>query len=99
MNGTVYLIKLDKKLKQSEYYIGWCKKDPLERLKTHRSGRGSRFLAACNVNGIDYHIVRTWKNKDRNFERKLKNRHNHKNLCPIYNPKLWRFKAHKLILK
>lgn len=95
--GTVYLIRLDEKLKQSQYYIGWCKGDPLTRLATHRSGRGSKFLAACNEAGIHYRIVRTWRGKDRNFERSLKNRHNHKQLCPINNPKLWRHKARKLM--
>lgn len=95
--GTVYLIRLDRKLKQSQYYIGWCKGDPRDRLNVHRSGRGSKFLAACNENGIEYHIIRTWKRKDRNFKRKLKNRHNHKQLCPIHNSNLSRFKSRVLI--
>ncbi len=97
MLGTVYLIRLDRKLKQSQYYIGWCKGDPRKRLDVHRSGRGSKFLAACNEVGIEYRIVRTWKKRCRNFERSLKNRHNHKQLCPIFNPKLKRFKARVLM--
>lgn len=95
--GTVYLIRLDRKLKHSQYYIGWCKGDPRKRLDTHRCGCGSKFLAAASEQGIEYHIVRTWKRVDRNFERALKNRKNAKKLCPIHNPRMKKFKARTLI--
>lgn len=97
MIGTVYLIKLDSKLAHSQYYIGWCKGDPRRRLDMHRAGTGSKFLAAAMEAGIEFHIVRTWRRVDRNFERKLKNRKNAKQLCPIENPKLKRYKARVLI--
>lgn len=45
------------------------------------------MLAAASERGIDYHIVRIWEGVDRNFERQLKNRKNHKALCPIVNKK------------
>lgn len=97
MIGVVYLIRLDRKLHHSQYYIGWCKGDPRERLNVHRSGHGSKFLAACNREGIDYHIVRTWKGVDRHFERKLKNRKNSKHFCPIANPDMSKYLAKVLI--
>lgn len=95
--GTVYLIRLDTKLSHSQYYIGWCNGDPRDRLDMHRKGLGSKMLAACNEKGISYHIVRTWKNVDRHFERKLKNYKKAKNFCPLHNPKMKKYLAKTLI--
>ena len=85
--GTVYLIRLDEKLSRAQYYSGFTTQHPIDRLEEHRKGRGSKMLAAANAKGIEYHIVRVWENEDRNFERKLKNRRNHKKLCPIFTKK------------
>lgn len=86
----VYLIHLEQKLKHSQHYIGFV--DGENRLKTrveyHRKGQGSKFLKAVTLAGIEFSVVRTWKDGDRNFERKLKNRKNAKALCPCCNPKV-----------
>ena len=87
--GYVYLIRFEEKLSNLvQYYLGWTIGDPLERLKTHRSGRGAKILAACNENEIKYSIVRVWENESGDFERKLKNCKNHKRFCPVVNEKL-----------
>lgn len=89
LTGYVYLIRLDTLLSNKvRYYIGFTPRTPLERLETHRKGQGAKILAECNRRGITYHIVRVWEDVTRNFERKLKNRKNHKRLCPILNPQL-----------
>jgi len=86
----VYLIHLEEKLKHSQHYLGFVDggEDRLQsRLEYHRTGKGSKFLKAVSEKGINFSVVRTWVDGDRNFERKLKNRKNAKHLCPICNPK------------
>jgi predicted GIY-YIG superfamily endonuclease len=79
----VYLIHLDEKYKHAQHYTGFAKRDAGERLETHRSGNGSKFLAAVNRAGIGYVISRIWENEGRTFERKIKNSKNVKRYCPI----------------
>ena len=81
-DGTVYLIHFDEKLCHAQHYIGWAK-DVTARCKAHKSGNGSKLMAAVEILGLPWNVVRTWKNQDRNFERKLKNQKNAKRLCPI----------------
>ena len=38
--------------------------------------------------GIQFNVVRTWPDGDRNFERSLKNKKKASRFCPICNPKL-----------
>lgn len=80
----VYLIHLDQKLAHAGHYLGFCEdNDPARRIARHKAGNGSRLLRAANAAGIDYAVVRVWQDADRNFERKLKNRKNTPQLCPI----------------
>jgi putative endonuclease len=74
-----YLIELAKPLgndtHSARYYLGIT--DNLEaRLKLHRSGQGSKFLAAATAKGIDFEIVRSWVFSDKAtaklFEQKAK---------------------------
>ena len=80
----VYLICFDKKYKHAKHYIGFVdNNDGLEnRIDMHKKGQGARLLQVLNENGIDYKVVRIWKEGDRNFERKLKNLSHSKELCP-----------------
>ncbi len=86
--STVYLIHFDRPLGnlnnprgQARHYLGYS--DDLEaRLERHREGNGAAIMAAVARAGIDWTVVRTW-NGDRGLERKLKNRHNSPQLCPI----------------
>lgn len=61
MNGTVYIIRLDKPLSErhtSQYYVGWtCKFD--KRMKHHAAGTGAKFLAAAKRKGIGWRVVFT----------------------------------------
>jgi hypothetical protein len=52
----------------------------------HRAGRGARILAACVQRGIGFHVVRTWPDADRSFERRLKRQHNAWKHCPRCRP-------------
>lgn len=80
----VYLIHLDEPLAHAQHYLGFTiHDDPTIRLEEHKKSQGSRMLAACNRAGIDYGIVRTWPEGDRNFERSLKNRKKTARLCPV----------------
>jgi len=81
--GTVYLICFDQRYHHCKHYIGWCEGDVEDRLARHRRSDGARLLRALNLAGIGYKIVRTWKNVDRHFERRLKNQKNSKRFCPL----------------
>ncbi len=82
----VYLLCFDKKLSHAKHYIGYCDRDPQQRLKRHNSGNGARILRACRAEGITPTVVRVWPNADRSFERKLKKRKKARMLCPLCNP-------------
>lgn len=89
---TVYLIHLDRPLKRAKHYLGYSALESVkDRLARHKAGYGARLLAACNEQGIDYHIVRIWEctttRTAKQLERSLKKRHDTPNLCPICNPK------------
>jgi hypothetical protein len=88
----IYLIHLNEKLHHAQHYIGFIQGNEsasLEnRLNRHKSGQGSKMLKAAILNGILFNIVRIWKEGDRKFERKLKNKKNAKFLCPVCNPAL-----------
>lgn len=82
----VYLIHLEQKYKHAQHYIGFVDggEDRLKsRLEYHRKGSGSRLLRAVAKAGINFDVVRTWVEGDRNFERSLKNKKKASTLCPI----------------
>lgn len=62
MNGTVYIIRLDKPLGSERhsaiYYVGWTRKFDA-RMKHHSAGTGAKFLAAAAKRGIGWRVV--WK--------------------------------------
>jgi len=78
--NQVYLIHFDRHYKRAKHYLG-AAKNLEKRMKLHRSGKGSKLLAALNKEGIGYSVVRTW---DGYFEkeRELKRRKNASQLCP-----------------
>jgi len=78
----VYLIHFERKLAHAQHYIGWTQNLPM-RLHHHRTGNGSRLMAAVSKAGIRWVVAATYWEKDRYFERKYKNRHNAAKLCPI----------------
>lgn len=82
---VVYLLHFSEPYKGFSHYIGYSEQLP-QRLFHHRKGSGAKLLTACKESGITFTLVRVWINRDRSFERMLKNRHNHKLLCPVCNP-------------
>jgi predicted GIY-YIG superfamily endonuclease len=73
---------------RAQHYIGWtlCLS---QRMQEHRTGRGSRMLAAATAAGIAFRVARQWPGGDRSLERRLKNYKNARDLCPICNPGAW----------
>lgn len=83
VQGTVYLIHLERKLAHSQHYLGWAHTARLEaRLRHHARGTGARFMAAVGEAGIPWAVARTWKG-DRYLERRLKNRKGAGRFCPV----------------
>lgn len=84
----VYLIHFDEPLCHAKHYIGYCDDGRLEeRIKEHRAGYGARLLEVLNEKGIGYKVVKTWANKTREFERKLKNQKHAGRHCPCCSGK------------
>lgn len=86
--AIVYLIHFDRPIGttnprgKAQHYIGYT--ESLEkRLAQHRSGNGSAIMAAVSSAGIGWQCVRTWSHGTRSLERKLKNYHKSRQLCPI----------------
>ena len=88
--GTTYLIHLVEPLgdpsrprMHARHYIGWTNGVSVEtRLAQHRAGTGARILAAAAKREIEFHVVRTWPQTDRHFERKLKDGGHYDRFCP-----------------
>lgn len=51
--------------------------------KGEKHGHGATFLAVANSRQINWSLARTWEEKGREFERKLKNYKNAPRLCPL----------------
>lgn len=85
LTGTVYLLHFSERISDrhtTQHYIGWAESVEA-RLSDHRAGRGARLTEVANERGITYECVRIWSNKDRHFERKLKERKDGPRLCPL----------------
>jgi predicted GIY-YIG superfamily endonuclease len=80
----VYLIHFEKKFKHAQHYIGFAVSESAfkRRMKKHRSGLGANLLKHVNEAGINWEVVRTWPDGDRNFERRLKNMKKSQDYCP-----------------
>ena len=83
--GLVYLIHFDRPHHHARHYLGWTV-DLAARLKLHRSGKGSRLLAAIAAAGIGFEVVRTWDSVPLSKEKELKKGHNGRKLCPVCHP-------------
>jgi predicted GIY-YIG superfamily endonuclease len=79
----VYLIHFKTKLHHAEHYLGFVERNLPQRIKKHKAGAGAKLLAALNRAGIDWEVVRVWKDGDRHFERKLKNYKKARCFCPV----------------
>jgi predicted GIY-YIG superfamily endonuclease len=79
----VYLIHFSQKLSHAQHYLGFVDGNLKRRIRLHKSGRGAKLLAAVNLNGIDWQVVRVWPEGDRELERKLKNYKKARCFCPV----------------
>lgn len=81
--GTIYLLHFERPYRHARHYLGWTEGESIDRrIEEHRSGRGSRLMAAVSNAGIDFRVARTWSGT-RHEERRLKNGKNTgKWLCP-----------------
>ena len=79
----IYLIHFDRPLHHARHYLGYCADGTLQaRMIMHRAGRGARLLAVLRTLNIGWEVVRVFEG-DRRYERRLKNRHNAPQLCPV----------------
>lgn len=79
---SVYLLHFSRPYKHAKHYIGWAKRLE-ERIAHHRNGTGARLTQVVASAGIDLLLARTWKDKGKDFERKLKNCKKASEFCPI----------------
>ena len=79
--GTIYLIHFDQPFGHARHYIGWARNLDA-RLDHHRRGTGANLIKHVNNAGITWRVARVWENRDRNYERTLKQR-GHTRKCPI----------------
>jgi predicted GIY-YIG superfamily endonuclease len=80
--GTVYLIHFERPFKHARHYIGYS--DNLDaRTVRHNKGNGAKLLHHVKAAGIHFEVVKTWEDKDRAFERKLKNLRQSWRRCPV----------------
>jgi hypothetical protein len=82
--SIVYLLHFDEPYKHARHYMGSTTEANLDaRLEHHRTGNGSRLMAAVSSAGISWRVVRLWIG-DKNVERQLKNnvRGNTGQYCP-----------------
>ncbi len=65
----------DKPRASARHYIGYARDSRLQtRIGEHRRGTcGAKLPMWFVAQGIEFHVVRIWRGKGRDFERKLKN--------------------------
>jgi predicted GIY-YIG superfamily endonuclease len=77
----VYLLHFKRPLAHAKHYLGSTNNLEM-RLNAHNHGGGSRLTQVAHDLGIEFELVRTWPSGGRKLERKLKNQHNGRRLCP-----------------
>ncbi|MCB9135123.1 MAG: GIY-YIG nuclease family protein [Anaerolineales bacterium] len=87
--STVYLLHFERPISANhttQHYLG-STRDLDTRLHQHQTGQSqARLPTVAHDLGIDMILARTWPG-GRDLERRLKNRHEGKRLCPICNPR------------
>ena len=88
MQTAVYLVHFKQPLRHARHYLGFVEdsKKVIERLHRHLNCNGAALTRAAAAAGIGFVLVRTWRNKGRKFERRLKRQKHHPRLCPVCNP-------------
>lgn len=82
----VYLLHFERPISDRhtcQHYLGYTSRQLRKRIADHRAGRGARLTQVAKERGIQFICVRTWSNGSRGLERRLKNRKNSHDLCPV----------------
>jgi len=87
--GTVYLLHFEPKYKHAQHYLGYTEQEVGTRLQDHQHGNGARLTQVASDAGVKLWVVRTWTDKTRDDERRLKRHNNEPRFCPICNPDKW----------
>ncbi len=86
--GTVYLLHFASPISPAhttQHYLGYTD-DLGTRLHQHQTGQShARLPEVAFERGIQMILARTWRG-GRDYERRLKDRHDGPKLCPICNP-------------
>lgn len=91
-DGALYLLHFDPPVQHARHYLGYVNGGQVgiqervqRRLDEHRTSlsKGSPLVRAAVAQGSTITLARTWVPSDRTTERKLKNRKNAGQLCPI----------------
>jgi predicted GIY-YIG superfamily endonuclease len=80
--GTVYLLHFNAPFGHAKHYTGWSA-DLSLRLAEHAAGRGARLTEVVAAAGITWTLARTWPNKTRADERRIKNQGGAARRCPL----------------
>ena len=80
--GTVYLLHFNAPFGHARHYTGWSA-DLSLRLAEHAAGRGARLTEVVAAAGITWTLARTWPNKTRSDERRIKNQGGAARRCPL----------------
>jgi hypothetical protein len=91
----LYLLHFDQAFGHARHYLGFVTSARTldQRLEHHADGSGARLMRAVSRAGIQWRLVRTWAEGDRNQERRLKKQGAVLRLCPEcgkkYNAERW----------
>ena len=87
--GVVYLLHFNAPYFHARHYLGYTEDLP-GRIKIHNSGNGSPLIRSIVAAGIGFELARTWLDKNRTYERRIKDQHNAPRFCPICNPETYK---------
>jgi len=82
VQGSVYIIHLHHPLAHARHYVGWAS-DVEARVARHRSGNGSKLMAAVGQAGIPWEVARIINGATRADERRIHNSHATAAFCPV----------------
>ena len=79
--GTIYPLLFERSVAHAKHYLGWTSRTTDERHQDHLTGDGSALVRRAGKS----EVVRTWSGT-RDDERRLKNRKNCREFCPVCKP-------------
>ena len=81
---AVYLLHISPPYRHAAHYLGFTARPVVaERVAEHLAGRGSPLIRAALAAGCSVTVAAEWDEGSRTFERRLKNRKDAANFCPL----------------